>query len=98
MKNKMQMLVNIIANPNVLLLDEPLTSFDVVVAEEMKQMLREIKKDHIIIFSTHIMELALDLCDEIVILNKGVLEEIDKNDIDNEHLKNKILEALKEEN
>ena len=66
MKNKMQMLVNIIANPNVLLLDEPLTSFDVVVAEEMKQMLREIKKDHIIIFSTHIMELALDLCDEIL--------------------------------
>ena len=97
MKNKMQMLVNIIASPNVLLLDEPLTSFDVVVAEEMKQMLREIKKDHIIIFSTHIMELALDLCDEIVILNKGILEKIDKNNIDNEHLKNKILEALKEE-
>ena len=98
MKNKMQMLVNIIASPNVLLLDEPLTSFDVVVAEEMKQMLREIKKDHIIIFSTHIMELALDLCDEIVILNKGILEEIDKSNIDNNNLKNKILEALKEEN
>ncbi len=98
MKNKMQMLVNIIASPNVLLLDEPLTSFDVVVAEEMKQMLKEIKKDHIIIFSTHIMELALDLCDEIVILNKGILEEIDKNNLDNEHLKNKIIDALKEEN
>ena len=97
MKNKMQMLVNIIANPNVLLLDEPLTSFDVVVAEEMKQMLREIKKNHIIIFSTHIMELALDLCDEIVILNKGVLEEIDKNNLDNEQFKNKIIEALTEE-
>ena len=98
MKNKMQMLVNIIASPNVLLLDEPLTSFDVVVAEEMKQMLKEIKKDHIIIFSTHIMELALDLCDDIVILNKGLLEEIDKNNLDNEHLKNKIIDALKEEN
>lgn len=97
MKNKMQMLVNIIASPNVLLLDEPLTSFDVVVAEEMKQMLKEIKKNHIIIFSTHIMELALDLCDEIVILNKGVLEEIDKNNLDNMQLKNKIIEALKEE-
>ena len=97
MKNKMQMLVNIIANPNVLLLDEPLTSFDVVVAEEMKQMLREIKKNHIIIFSTHIMELALDLCDEIVILNKGVLEEIDKSNLNNEQFKNKIIDALKEE-
>ena len=97
MKNKMQMLVNIIANPNVLLLDEPLTSFDVVVAEEMKQMLREIKENHIIIFSTHIMELALDLCDEIVILNKGVLEEIDKSNLNNEQFKNKIIDALKEE-
>ena len=97
MKNKMQMLVNIISSPNVLLLDEPLTSFDVVVAEEMKQMLKEIKKNHIIIFSTHIMELALDLCDEIVILNKGVLEEINKNNLDNEQFKNKIIEALKEE-
>ena len=96
MKNKMQMLVNIIASPSILLLDEPLTSFDVVVAEEMKEMLKNIKKDHIIIFSTHIMELALDLCDEIVILNKGVLEEIDKNDLDNEKFKEKIIEALKE--
>lgn len=97
MKNKMQMLVNIIADPNVLLFDEPLTSLDIVVQEEMKQMLREIKKDHIIIFSTHIMELALDLCDEIVILNKGVLEEVDKNNLDNKQFKNKIMEALKEE-
>lgn len=97
MKNKMQMLVNIIASPNILLLDEPLTSFDVVVAEEMKQMLKSIKKDHIIIFSTHIMELALDLCDEIVILNKGVLEKQDKTAKDNEHLKRKIIDALKEE-
>ena len=38
MKNKMQMLINIIAQPNILLLDEPLTSLDVVVAEEMKQL------------------------------------------------------------
>lgn len=96
MKNKMQMLINIISRPNILLLDEPLTSLDVVVAEEMKDMLKEIKKDHIIIFSTHIMELALDLCDEIVILNKGVLEKIDKENLDNEHYKNKIIDALKE--
>ena len=97
MKNKMQMLVNIIANPSILLFDEPLTSLDIVVQEEMKQMLKSVKKDHIIIFSTHIMELALDLCDEIVILNKGILEKIDKNDLDNTKFKDKIIEALKEE-
>ena len=94
MKNKMQMLVNIIANPKILLLDEPLTSLDVVVAEEMKQMLKSIKKDHIIIFSTHIMELALSLCDEIVILNHGKLEEIDRNNISDKEMKDKIIGAL----
>ena len=97
MKNKMQMLVNIIMNPKVLLLDEPLTSFDVGVAEEMKNLLKSIKKDHIIIFSTHIMELALDLCDEIVLLNKGILEHVDKKTNKDESLKEKIIEALKEE-
>ncbi|MCH1983189.1 ABC transporter ATP-binding protein [Ruminococcus sp. OA3] len=97
MKNKMQMLINIIAQPNILLLDEPLTSLDVVVAEEMKQLLRSQKDGRIIIFSTHIMELALDLCDEIVILNHGVLERVDKADLDNSEFKEKIIAALKEE-
>lgn len=96
MKNKMQMLVNIVIKPNILLLDEPLTSFDVVVAEEMKLMLKSIKKDHIIIFSTHIMELALDLCDEIVILNKGILEKINKKDLNNEEFKALIIDSLME--
>lgn len=97
MKNKMQMLVNIMSETNILLLDEPLTSFDVVVAEEMKNLLKSIKENRILIFSTHIMELALDLCDEIVILNKGTLTLIDRNSLSNKELKDKIIEALKEE-
>ncbi|MEG2080308.1 MAG: ABC transporter ATP-binding protein [Oscillospiraceae bacterium] len=97
MKNKIQLLVNIIASPEILLLDEPLTSFDVLVAEEMKELLIQIKGEHIIIFSTHIMDLAVDLCDEIVILNNGVLEQIDKNNLNEAGLKNKVIEILKGE-
>ena len=97
MKNKMQMLINIIAQPNILLLDEPLTSLDVVVAEEMKQLLRSLKEGRIIIFSTHIMDLALDLCDEIVLLNHGVLEVVEKTNLDNGEFKDKIIAALREE-
>ena len=97
MKNKMQMLIHIIARPNILLLDEPLTSLDVIVAEEMKQLLRSIKKDRIIIFSTHIMDLALDLCDEIVLLSRGELEIITRADLDNAGFKERIIEALREE-
>lgn len=97
MKNKMQMLINIIAQPKLLLLDEPLTSLDVVVAEEMKQILRKTKNDRIIIFSTHIMDLALDLCDEIVLLSHGELEAVDKQNLGNNEFKEKIIAALKEE-
>lgn len=97
MKNKMQMLINIIAQPNLLLLDEPLTSLDVVVAEEMKQLLRSLKKDRITIFSTHIMDLALDLCDEIVLLHHGVLEVVDQSNLDSKEFKEKIIAALKED-
>ena len=97
MKNKMQMLIYLIASPNILLLDEPLTSFDVVVAEEMKELLKKMKKDRILIFSTHIMELALDLCDEIVVLNKGELLEIKRDELTDKELKNKIINILKGE-
>lgn len=97
MKNKMQMLANFVANPKLLLLDEPLTSLDVVVAEEMKEILRDMKKDRITILSTHIMDLALDMCDEIVLLHGGVLEHLDL-DMENEtETRAKIIEALKEE-
>ena len=97
MKNKMQMLVNFITEPNILLLDEPLTSLDVVVAEEMKTLLKSLKKDHILIFSTHIMDLALSLCDEIVLLSNGVLESVNKKDLDDEEFKKLIIEKLKNE-
>ena len=97
MKNKMQMLINIIAQPPLLLLDEPLTSLDVVVAEEMKQLLRSLKQNRITIFSTHIMDLALDLCDEIVLLNHGVLERIEKTNLDSREFKEKIIATLREE-
>lgn len=97
MKNKMQMLIQFIARPDILLLDEPLTSLDVVVADEMKKLLKNIKKDHVIIFSTHIMELAVDLCDEIVILNKGKLTLINKEELDDDAFQEKIIQILRDE-
>lgn len=97
MKNKIQMLCFIIAQPPVILLDEPLTSLDVVVALEIKKILREICKDRIIIFSTHILQLATDLCDEIVILSDGKLEQIDYHLLQSNEFEEKIISLLKEE-
>ena len=97
MKNKIQLLINIINNSKIILLDEPLTSLDIVVQEEMKNLLKGLKKDHIIIFSTHILELALDLCDEIVVLSNKQFELMKKEDLSTKKYKDKIIKALKED-
>lgn len=97
MKNKIQMLCFIISRPPVILLDEPLTSFDVIVALEMKNLLKEMKKDHIIIFSTHILQLATDLCDEIVVLHQGKLEGVDNRMLKSPEFEAEIIEILRDD-
>lgn len=77
MKNKLQMLMFLILRPRVILMDEPLTSLDVVIQLQMKKIIREIHKDHIIIFSTHILQLAKDICDRIVLLHDKTLNPVD---------------------
>lgn len=97
MKNKIQMICFLITRPPIILLDEPLTSLDVVVALQIKNLLKHIKSEHILIFSTHILQLATDLCDEIVILNNGVLEEISNEVLKSDDFEDKIMEILKED-
>ena len=43
------------------------------------------------------MDLALDLCDEIVLLSHGELEVVEKSNLDQHEFKEKILAALREE-
>ncbi len=96
-KHKIQILMYLISKPKVLLLDEPLTSLDVVVSAEIKQMLKHLKDDHVIIFSTHILELATSMCDEIVVLNNKKLELIDNEIIHTPEFEQKIVEILTNE-
>ena len=43
------------------------------------------------------MDLALDLCDEIVLLSHGMLESVEKSNLDGHDFKEKIIAALREE-
>lgn len=97
MKNKLQMLTFFISHPAVILLDEPMTSLDVVVAHEMKEILLSMKEDHILILSTHIMQLAADLCDEIVLLHDGKLLGLETEGKDDRELEQYVMELLKED-
>lgn len=97
MKNKLQMLSFIISHPDVILLDEPLTSFDVVVASEMKQLLLRMKEDHILLFSTHVLQLATDLCDEIILLHQGELKLLDHELLNSSDFEEQVVAMLKED-
>ena len=98
MKSKIQTLVNIISDKKVLLLDEPFTSLDILVQEQMKKLLREIKKNKIIVITTHILEITIELCDEIIILKDGKFNLIEKKDLNDNEYKKKIIQSLECEN
>lgn len=97
MKNKLQLLCCLIRKPKIILLDEPLSSFDIIVSHEIKETLLSMKEDHIIIMATHIMQLAQDISDEIVLLKQGKLMELNAMGLDGNAFEEYVIDALSEE-
>ncbi len=74
MRQKIMIMGALIHNPSVWILDEPLTGLDPQSAFELKQMMREhVEKGNSVFFSTHVLEVAEKLCDEICIIKSGEL-------------------------
>ncbi len=96
MKNKLQLLCCLIRNPKVILLDEPLSSFDILVSHDIKELLISMKNEHIILMSTHILQLAKDVSDNIVLLHHGKLSEMSSEDLYDDKFEASIIAALKE--
>lgn len=96
MKNKLQLLCCLIRRPKVILLDEPLSSFDIIVSHEIKETLLKMKGDHIIIMATHIMQLAQDISDDIVLLKQGKLVEMNAMGMGASDFESYVIEALSE--
>ncbi|WP_044565870.1 ABC transporter ATP-binding protein [Anaerococcus provencensis] len=97
MRNKLQMMMFLITKPKVILMDEPLNSLDVVVQKEMKDLIKSIKNDHIIIFSTHILDLAKNMADEILLLHKGKISEVDREIKNNPDFEEEVINLLQRE-
>jgi ABC-2 type transport system ATP-binding protein len=71
-QQKIQLIAAIIHNPRLLILDEPFTGFDPINQQEVKDLiLTFLTEGKIVILSTHQMELAEKLCEEILLLNRG---------------------------
>ena len=71
-KQKMQIISALLHEPQLLIMDEPLTGLDAKSAKVVKEIL-ELHSENggSVIFSTHILEVAEEMCDRICIINKG---------------------------
>jgi len=82
----------LIPDPAVLILDEPTTGLDPAQLVEIRALLKNIAADKTVLFSTHIMQEVVELCDEVVFLKTGTIqqqygrEEIAKGPAHLEHL------------
>ncbi len=72
-QQKVQLIAAIIHNPKLLILDEPFTGFDPINQQEVKDLILSfLTEGKTIILSTHQMDLAEKLCEEILLLDKGM--------------------------
>lgn len=72
MAQRLALIGALINDPKVIILDEPMVGLDAKSAYNLKQILRQRAADgKIVFFSTHVMEIAQELCDRLAIINKG---------------------------
>lgn len=72
MQQKVQFIITVIHEPDLLIFDEPFSGFDPVNAERLKQEILELKAaGHTIIFSTHNMASVEEICDKIALINQS---------------------------
>lgn len=73
-KQKVQIIAALLHRPEVLILDEPLTGLDAKSVKVFKEILEmHAEAGGSVLFSTHILEIADELCDRIAVINSGVL-------------------------
>lgn len=75
MKQRLGIAQAMIHSPQLLLLDEPVSSLDPIGRREILTLLEELKADMTILFSTHILNDAEEVSDELLLLNHGEIIE-----------------------
>lgn len=72
MRQKIVIIGVLLHNPKNWILDEPITGLDPKAIYDLKIMMKEhAKKGNVVFFSTHILEVAENLCDRVAIIHKG---------------------------
>ncbi|MBU6081581.1 ABC transporter ATP-binding protein [Allobacillus halotolerans] len=75
MKQRLGIAQALIHEPKLIMLDEPVSSLDPIGRREVLNLIRELKKDATVLFSTHILNDAEEVSEEILLMNDGKLIE-----------------------
>lgn len=95
MRQKVIVIGALVSNPNIWILDEPLTGLDPQASFDLKEMMKaHAASGHTVLFSTHVLSVAEQLCDRIGILKKGKLIFVGTIDELKEHHPDKDLESI----
>ena len=72
MKQKLQIVISLVNDPDILIYDEPTNGLDVVLSREIEEYLLKLKEQgKTIVLSTHILDIVNKLADSVIIINKG---------------------------
>ena len=71
MRQRVGLAQALLHRPEVIILDEPTIGLDPAQVVEVRRVIREIGRDRTVLFSTHILSEAQQICDRVLIINKG---------------------------
>ncbi len=71
MRQRVGLAQALLHDPQVLILDEPTIGLDPIQVLELRDLIRELGKSHTLLFSTHILSEAEQVCDDVIIINEG---------------------------
>jgi len=73
MRQRVGLAQALLHRPEVIILDEPTIGLDPAQVVEIRNLIREIGRDRTVLFSTHILSEAQQICDRVLIINQGVI-------------------------
>ena len=76
-KQRVSMAGALVGNPDVIILDEPTVGLDPKQIAEIRSLIKELGKNHTVILSTHILSEVSQICERVIIINKGKIVAID---------------------
>ena len=85
-KQRVSMAGALVGTPKILILDEPTVGLDPKQITEIRSLIKELGKTHTVILSSHILSEVSQICNKVIIINKGKIVAIDTP----ENLENKV--------